>query len=68
MSNGRASGNNPRSFGPCLLVTVCLDCFDRVQDGLSLVKDFIFLEGQFSAPRIRLFAWAKVCGFKSDSG
>jgi ubiquitin-conjugating enzyme E2 D/E len=35
---------------------------------MSLGKDFVHFEGQFGALRIRLFAWAKACGFMNPSG
>ena len=50
------------------LLSVCLDCFELIQDGRSLGKDFVLLEGQLSALRIRLFAWGKACGFMSEAG
>lgn len=50
------------------LVTVCLDCFHYIQDGRSLGKDFLFLEGQLSAHRIRLYAWGHACGFTRPDG
>ena len=50
------------------LVTVCLDCFHYIQDGRSLGRDFLFLEGQLSAHRIRLYAWAHACGFTRPDG
>ncbi len=50
------------------LLSVCLDCFHYIQDGRSLGKDFAFLEGQLSAHRIRLYAWAHACGFTRSDG
>jgi hypothetical protein len=47
------------------LMTVCLDCFDRVQ---PLLGNFFHFERQFSALCIRLFAWAMACGFMNACG
>ncbi len=55
-------------LGVVELLTVCLDCFNFIDDGLSLGKDFVLYEGQFSALRIRLYAWGKACGFMNDGG
>jgi ubiquitin-conjugating enzyme E2 D/E len=61
-------GTTIAGLGLLALISVALDCLDRVQDGMSLGKDFVLLEGQFSNYRIRLFAWAKACGFFNESG
>src|SRR5204863_9022360 len=37
-------GTTIGALGLLGLVTVALDCFDRVQDGMSLGKDFILLK------------------------
>jgi len=50
------------------LLTVCLDCFYYIQDGRSLGRDFIHLEGQLRAQRLRLYAWAHACGFTRPDG
>jgi hypothetical protein len=50
------------------LLTVCLDCFHYIQDGRSLGKHFLFLEGQLGAHRIRLYAWAHACGYTGPDG
>jgi ubiquitin-conjugating enzyme E2 D/E len=50
------------------LLSVSLDCFNFVQDGMSLGKDFAHIDGQLSTLRIRLYAWGKACGFFSDEG
>jgi ubiquitin-protein ligase len=55
-------------LGVAGLVSVCLDCFDIVHDGLNLGRDYVLMEGRFSALRIRLFAWSKACGFLGESG
>jgi hypothetical protein len=56
------------ALGVCGLLTVCLDCFNLIQDGISLGKDFVLVEGQFSALRMRLYAWGHACGFMSERG
>lgn len=63
-----AVGTALGALGVVGLLTVCLDCFDFIQNGLSLGNDFVLLEGQFSGLRIRLFAWGKACGFMSVRG
>lgn len=50
------------------LLSVSLDCFNFVQNGMSLGKDFAHIDGQLSTLRIRLYAWGKACGFFSDEG
>src|SRR5215469_4579784 len=50
------------------LFTVCVDCFDYIQSGRSLGKDFALLEAQFSALRLRLFAWGKAIGLMRTEG
>jgi hypothetical protein len=50
------------------LLTVSLDCFHYIQDGCSLGKDFIYLEAQLRAKRIRLYTWAYAYGFTCHSG
>jgi len=50
------------------LLTVCVDCFDYVQDGRSLGKDFAFLDGQFQALHFRFFAWGEAVGLTRPEG
>src|SRR4051794_24904096 len=45
------------------LFTVCIDCFDYVQRGSSVGKDFLRLEGQFRFLQLRFSAWGKAAGF-----
>ena len=50
------------------LFTVAVDCFDYVQSGRSLGKDFAILESQFQGLRVRLFAWGRVAGLTRPEG
>jgi hypothetical protein len=50
------------------LFTVCVDCFSYIQAGRSMGKDFVLLEGQFSAIKLRFIAWSVACGFFSSDG
>ena len=44
------------------LFTACIDCFELVQRGRYLGKDFYLLETRFSNQRLRLEAWGRACG------
>ncbi|KAI6786013.1 uncharacterized protein J7T54_006352 [Emericellopsis cladophorae] len=61
-------GTTLGALGILGLLSVSLDCFNFIQDGMSLGKDFAHIDGQLSTLRIRLYAWAKACGFLRGQG
>ncbi|KAH6646532.1 hypothetical protein BKA67DRAFT_579921 [Truncatella angustata] len=56
------------ALGLAGLLSVCLDCFNLIDDAVSVGRDFMVSECQFSAYRIRLYAWGKACGFLENDG
>jgi len=44
------------------LFSTCVDCFELVQRGRYLGKDYLLLETKFSNQRLRFTAWGRACG------
>jgi len=51
------------SLGLLGLLTVCLDCFNAVQDFTGLDKDYAVISGHFKGIKLRFRIWARACGF-----
>jgi len=49
------------------LFSTCIDCFNLVQRGSNLRRDFPLCETKFSNQRRRLWAWGRACGLSDDS-
>src|SRR5437588_6174345 len=49
------------------LLTVCLDCFNAVQDCTGLDKDFAVIRGHFNGLKLRFRIWARLCGFIDEN-
>jgi hypothetical protein len=50
------------------LFSACVDCFDLVQRGRYLGKEYLLLETKYTNQRLRLLAWGRACGFLDKSG
>lgn len=50
------------------LFSACVDCFELVQRGRYLGKDFLLLETKFTNQRLRLITWGRACGFANPGG
>ena len=50
------------------LFSACIDCFDLVQKGRYLGKDYFLLETKFENQRLRLIAWGQACGMMNAEG
>jgi hypothetical protein len=50
------------------LFTQCIECFELVQRGRYLGKDYLLLETKFANQRLRLLAWGRACGFWDATG
>lgn len=50
------------------LISVCLDCYSFVQDGFSVGQSYAQFEADMSHQSVRLFAWAKACGYMGVQG
>ncbi|KAK8051509.1 hypothetical protein PG993_002894 [Apiospora rasikravindrae] len=50
------------------LFSACIDCFELVQRGRYLGKDYDLLETKFNNQWRRLTAWGRACGFTSNEG
>ena len=44
------------------LFSTCVDCFELVQRGRYLGKDYLLLETKFSNQRLRFTSWGRACG------
>ncbi|KAI1878391.1 hypothetical protein JX265_000323 [Neoarthrinium moseri] len=49
------------------LFSTCVNCFELVQNGRYLGRDYILLETKFDNLRLRFRSWGRACGFM-DSG
>lgn len=49
------------------LFSTCIDCFNLVQRGSNLGRDFPLCERKFSNQRWRLWAWGRACGLSDDN-
>ncbi|KAK8002539.1 hypothetical protein PG989_002258 [Apiospora arundinis] len=56
------------ALGVVGLLSVCIDCFDFVQNGRSVGTDFVFLQGDFASQILRFRIWARISGFFDKSG
>ncbi|KAK8855252.1 ubiquitin-conjugating enzyme E2 [Apiospora arundinis] len=56
------------ALGVVGLLSVCIDCFDFVQNGRSVGTDFIFLQGDFASQILRFRIWARISGFFDKGG
>jgi hypothetical protein len=45
------------------LFSTCISCFELVQRGRYLGKEYILLETKFANQRLRLLTWGRACGF-----
>jgi hypothetical protein len=45
------------------LFSTCISCFELVQRGRYLGKEYLLLETKFANQRLRLLAWGRACGF-----
>ncbi|KAF2706204.1 hypothetical protein K504DRAFT_438261 [Pleomassaria siparia CBS 279.74] len=50
------------------LFSTCVDCYELVQRGRYLGKDYILLETKFSNQRLRFITWGKACGLVDSDG
>jgi Prion-inhibition and propagation/Ankyrin repeats (many copies) len=55
-------------LGVAGLFTVCIDCFNFVQDAREVGNAFVILEAQFSALRMRLFLWGNKVDVTNRTG
>ena len=44
------------------LFSACIDCFELVQRGRYLGKEYLLLETKFENQRLRLITWGRACG------
>ena len=44
------------------LFSACVDCFELIQRGRYLGKEYLLLETRYSNQRLRLITWGKACG------
>jgi hypothetical protein len=49
--------------GLARLFSTCISCFELVQRGRYLGKEYILLETKFANQRLRLLTWGRACGF-----
>ncbi|EJT82463.1 hypothetical protein GGTG_02436 [Gaeumannomyces tritici R3-111a-1] len=56
------------ALGVAGLISVCLDCYNFVQDGRSVGQSYAQFEADMSHQSVRLFAWAKACGYMTVQG
>jgi hypothetical protein len=49
------------------LFTSCIDCFNLVQRGRYLGRDYLILETKYTNQRLRLLTWGQACGLTSPS-
>ncbi|KAI1270386.1 prion-inhibition and propagation-domain-containing protein [Xylariaceae sp. FL1019] len=45
----------------------CIDCFELVQRGRYIGKEYLLLETKFNNQRLRLVTWGRACGLTGDS-
>ena len=50
------------------LFSACIDCFDLVQRGRYLGKDYLLLETKFSNQKLRFMTWGRACGMMNAEG
>ena len=50
------------------LFSACIDCFDLVQNGRYLGKDYLLLETKFANQRLRFVTWGRACGLTNLEG
>ncbi|KAK8030555.1 ubiquitin-conjugating enzyme E2 4 [Apiospora arundinis] len=56
-------GTTLGALGVVGLLSVCLDCFNLIQDGRSIGKDFALLQTDFASQHFRFHVWARTSGF-----
>lgn len=49
------------------LFTACIDCFELVQRGRYLGRNYLLLETKFTNQRLRLASWGKACGLTDSN-
>lgn len=49
------------------LFSACLECFNIVQQGRYLGRDYSILETKYTNQRLRLLTWGRACGFADAS-
>ncbi|OCL13936.1 hypothetical protein AOQ84DRAFT_282122 [Glonium stellatum] len=50
------------------LFSACLDCFDIIQRGRYLGRDYILLETKFTNQKLRFVTWGRACGMMDPKG
>ncbi|KAK8135374.1 hypothetical protein PG984_003314 [Apiospora sp. TS-2023a] len=61
-------GTTLGALGVVGLLSVCLDCFQFIEDGRSVGKGFTLLHGEFINQQFRFRVWTRVSGFFSEGG
>jgi len=46
----------------------CLQCFELIECGRNLNRDYVILETKFSNQKLRFMKWGEACGFGNPSG
>ncbi|KAK6834902.1 ubiquitin conjugating enzyme Ubc4 [Apiospora arundinis] len=59
-------GTTLGALGVVGLLSVCLDCFNLIQDGRSIGKDFALLQTDFASQHFRFHVWARTSGFVGE--